>query len=324
VIAAVIIGTRRWLARGGARDTVETVALVAVPFGIVGARIYHVITDYQLYFGPGREPIRALYIWQGGLGIWGGVALGAVGAYLVARRRKVRFWALGDALAPGLLVAQAIGRLGNYFNQELYGRPTTVPWAVQIDPEHRVPGYEQYATFHPTFLYELIWNLLSAAVLVFLDRRYQLGHGKVFTLYVMFYTAGRTWIEWLRIDAANHIGEFRINNYVSVLVFLAASLVFVFLHLKRPGREEIVEGDVRLVNGLPPEEAAAGTQQVAPSDAADGQRTAGSGGAEPDDAGPDGDSGPDRDVDPGPDGPKPDESDREDADAGDGDPARSD
>ncbi|SDT40735.1 prolipoprotein diacylglyceryl transferase [Microlunatus soli] len=253
VVVGVIIATRRWMARGGSRDAIETVALVAVPFGIVGARIYHVITDHQLYFGPGKDPIRALYLWEGGLGIWGGVALGAVGGYLVARRRKIRFWALADAMAPGVAVAQAIGRLGNWFNQELFGRPSTLPWALQIDPQFRPVGYEQYATFHPTFLYELIWNLGVAAVIIALDRRFKLGHGKVFMLYVMLYTAGRAWVEHLRIDPAHTIGGFRLNDYVSVGVFLAALICLLWLIRNKPGREPIVEGDFVYVNGQPPE-----------------------------------------------------------------------
>ncbi len=252
VVVGTVIANRRWIARGGSRDTVETVALVSVPFGIVGARIYHVITDHQLYFGPGRSPIRALYVWDGGLGIWGGVALGALGGYLVARRRRIRFWALADALAPGVAVAQAIGRLGNWFNQELYGRPSTLPWALRIDPQYRLPGYEQVATYHPTFLYELVWDLAVAAALVLLDRRFRLGHGKVFVLYAMLYTAGRAWVEHLRIDPAHHIGGFRINDYVSVAVFLVALVWLLYLIRTKAGREPVVEGDAPFVDGLPP------------------------------------------------------------------------
>ena len=141
IIVGMIIATRRWQARGGTADSLEMVVVVAVPCGIVGARIYHVITDYQLYFGPGRHPIDALKIWHGGLGIWGAIAMAALGAYLVARRRKIVFPALLDAVAPGILVAQAIGRIGNWFNQELFGRPTTLPWALEIEPRYRPAGY---------------------------------------------------------------------------------------------------------------------------------------------------------------------------------------
>ena len=243
IIVGMIIATRRWRARGGTADSLEMVIVVAVPCGIVGARIYHVITDYQLYFGPGRHPIDALKIWQGGLGIWGAIALAAVGAYLVARRRKIVFPALLDAVAPGILVAQAIGRIGNWFNQELFGRPTTLPWALEIEPRYRPAGFQQFATFHPTFLYELLWNLAVALALVLLDRKFRLGHGKVFALYVMLYCAGRFWIEALRIDAVNEIGGFRLNNYTSLIVFLAALVWLVWLIRNRPGREEVVEGD---------------------------------------------------------------------------------
>ena len=246
IIAGIIVGmtiaSRRWRARGGSADTLELVVAIAIPCGIVGARLYHVITDYQLYFGPGRNPIDALKIWNGGLGIWGAVALGALGGYLMARRHQVRFPAMLDAAAPGLAVAQAIGRLGNWFNQELFGRPTTLPWGLQIDEQHRPIGYEQYATFQPTFLYELVWNLGVAGVLIWADRKWKLGHGKVFVLYVVLYTAGRFWIEALRIDTVNEIGGFRLNNYTSLIVFVVALAVLIWLFKKRPGREAVVEG----------------------------------------------------------------------------------
>jgi prolipoprotein diacylglyceryl transferase len=241
IIVGMIIATRRWRARGGTSDGLESVVVIAVPCGIVGARIYHVITDYELYFGPGRHPVDALKIWQGGLGIWGAVALGAFGGWLVARRRGIRFAALLDACAPGIAVAQGIGRLGNWFNSELFGRPTTLPWGLEIDPRYRPTGYEQYATFHPTFLYELIWDVAVAVALVLLDRRFRLGRGKVFALYVLLYSAGRFWIEALRIDTVNEIGGFRLNNYTSAIVFLGAALAFIWLVRNRPGRETVVE-----------------------------------------------------------------------------------
>jgi len=242
IVVGMVIATRRWRARGGTSDGLESVIVVAVPFGIVGARLYHVITDYELYFGPGRHPVDALKIWQGGLGIWGAVALGALGGWLVARRRGIRFPALLDACAPGIAVAQGIGRLGNWFNSELFGRPTTLPWGLEIDARYRPAGFEQYATFHPTFLYELLWNILVVAVVtVLLDRRFRLGHGKVFALYVLLYTAGRFWIEALRIDTVNEIGGFRLNNYTALIVFVLAGLVLLWLVRNRPGRETVVE-----------------------------------------------------------------------------------
>ena len=242
IVVGMVIASRRWRARGGSSDSLELVVAVAVPFGIVGARLYHVATDSHLYFGPGRDPVNALKIWEGGLGVWGGIAFGVLGAWLVARRKQIRLPALLDAVAPGILVAQAIGRLGNWFNQELFGRPTTLPWGLQIDLEHRPVGFEQFDTFHPTFLYELCWNLAAAAVLVLLDRRFRLGHGKVFALYVMLYTAGRFWIEALRIDTVTRIAGFRLNNYTSLILFLAALIWLVWLSRNRPGREEVVEG----------------------------------------------------------------------------------
>ena len=245
IIAGIVVGmviiNRRWRARGGAADNLEMAVVMAVPLGIVGARLYHVLTDYQLYFGPGRHPVDALKIWNGGLGVWGAIALGVLGGYLVARRRGMAFPALLDAAAPGIAVAQGIGRLGNWFNQELFGRPTTLPWGLQIAPAYRPPGFEQYATFHPTFLYELIWDLAIAVALVLLDRRFRLGHGKVFALYVAFYTVGRFWIEALRIDRVNEIGGFRLNNYTSLILFVLGCAWFAWLVRNRPGREEQVE-----------------------------------------------------------------------------------
>jgi prolipoprotein diacylglyceryl transferase len=242
IIVALIIATRRWQARGGTADSMELMVVVGVPFGIVGARLYHVITDYQLYFGAGRQPLNALKIWEGGLGVWGAIAFGVLGGYLVARRRRIAFPAVLDAIAPAILVAQAIGRLGNWFNQELFGRPTTLPWGLEIAPQYRPAGYGPFATFHPTFLYEMLWNLAAAVLLVWLDRRFRLGHGKVFALYVLLYCGGRFWIEALRIDTVNEIGGFRLNNYTALIGFIVALVWLLWLISNRPGREEIVEG----------------------------------------------------------------------------------
>lgn len=166
-----------------------------MPFGLVGGRLYRVLTDPELYFGPGRHPIRALYVWQGGLGVWGAVALGAVGAWIGCRGHGVRLLTFADAAAPGIVLAQALGRLGNYFNQEVYGRPSHLPWALQIDPAHRPSDTPSIATYQPTFLYEVLWNVGVAGVLLWVDRRFRLGAGKVFALYVALYTVGRAWIE---------------------------------------------------------------------------------------------------------------------------------
>jgi prolipoprotein diacylglyceryl transferase len=240
-LVAIWIGERRFQSRGGRAGVIGDVAIWAIPFGIVGARIYHVVTDSQLYFGEGREALDALLIWKGGLGIWGAIAGGALGAYIACRRYGVSFSAVADALAPGLLVAQAIGRIGNYFNQELFGKPTEVPWALEIAPENRPSGYAEFATFHPTFLYELLWNLAAAALIIAIDRRAKLTHGRAFALYVMLYTAGRVWIEALRIDTVNHIGPFRLNVWTSIIVFLLGLVLFVVA--TRRARRALDAGD---------------------------------------------------------------------------------
>ncbi len=237
-LLAIWIGEKRLQARGGRPGLVSDVALWAIPFGIVGARVYHVATDPELYFGQGRDAWRAFLIWEGGLGIWGAIAGGALGAWIAVRREDIRFSQLADALAPGLLVAQAVGRLGNWFNQELFGKPTTLPWGLEIDDLHRPVGYEAFATFHPTFLYELLWNLAAALVIVLIDRRHRLTGGRAFALYVMLYTAGRFWIEQLRIDTANHIGPFRLNVWTSIIVFLLALGYFVWSRRRDAARPE--------------------------------------------------------------------------------------
>ena len=227
-VLAIWIGEKRFVAKGGKPGFIGDLAMWAIPLGIVGARIYHVLTDAQLYFGAGRDPLGALRIWEGGLGIWGAITGGALGGWIACRRANVRFADAAGAVAPGLLVAQAVGRLGNYFNQELFGRPTRLPWALEIDAVHRPPGYEQFSTFHPTFLYELIWNLAAAAVLVWvLERRFRLSGNQVFATYVMLYTSGRLWIELLRIDTVNHIGPFRLNVWTAIMVFALAAAYFV-------------------------------------------------------------------------------------------------
>jgi prolipoprotein diacylglyceryl transferase len=255
VLVAVWIGDRRWVARGGEKGTVADVAVWAVPFGLVGARLYHVITDYQLYFGPDRNPVEALYVWRGGLGIWGAISLGALGAYIGCRRKGIPFLAFGDALVPGIAVAQGIGRFGNWFNQELFGRPTDLPWGLQIDPEFRPPGFADVATFHPTFLYEALWNFGVAVLLIWADRRFRLGHGRVIALYVMAYTAGRGWIEMLRIDEANTVLGLRLNVWTSVVLFLAALAFFVWSARRRPGRETVRQGETAEESRAPQEAA---------------------------------------------------------------------
>lgn len=237
IVVAVLLTQRRWKERGGDPDEVLEIVFWAVPFGIVGGRIYHVITSPDQYFGAGGDPWKAFAIWEGGLGIWGAVALGAVGAYIGCRRMKVSFPVFADALAPGLLIAQAVGRLGNWFNQELFGGPTTLPWGLEIDAAHLPAGYAPGTLFHPTFLYELLWNLAGAALLIWLDRRFRLGHGRVFWLYVVVYTTGRLWIELVRIDPAHTIAGLRVNVWMSIIVGLGALVAFVVVGRRHPGRE---------------------------------------------------------------------------------------
>ncbi|MDQ3113479.1 MAG: prolipoprotein diacylglyceryl transferase [Actinomycetota bacterium] len=237
IFIAVWVGQRRWEDRGGDRALISDVAIWAVPFGIVGGRLYHVISSPDAYFGAGGNPIKAFAVWEGGLGIWGAIALGGVGAWIACRRAGVRLPPLADALAPGLALAQAAGRWGNWFNQELFGGPTSLPWALQIDPQFRPVGFEEVATFHPTFLYESLWNIGVALLVVWADRRWRLGHGRAFALYVAAYTVGRGWIEYLRIDPAEDVLGLRLNVWVSLLVLLGAIAYLVVSNRRHPGRE---------------------------------------------------------------------------------------
>ncbi|GAA3445851.1 prolipoprotein diacylglyceryl transferase [Planomonospora venezuelensis] len=245
VIAAVVIGERRWRARGGAPGTIVDLAVWAVPFGLVGGRLYHVLTDWQLYFAEDapNEPIEALFIWQGGLGIWGAIALGALGVWFGCRSRGISLSAVADTVAPGVAVAQAIGRWGNYFNQELFGSPTDLPWGLEIDPDKpgTIPGED---TYHPTFLYESIWDLALAFVLIWAGRKFALRHGRVFALYVAGYTVGRFWIEGLRIDTAHHILGLRLNQWTSIILLLGA-LAYFWWARGKTGEESVgaVSGD---------------------------------------------------------------------------------
>jgi phosphatidylglycerol---prolipoprotein diacylglyceryl transferase len=250
IVVAVIISQKRWAARGGDPVVVIDIATWAVPFGVIGGRIYHVITSPDAYFGTDGDPVRALYVWEGGLGIWGAVVLGGVGAWIGCRRAGVKLPPFGDAIAPGILVAQAIGRWGNWFNNELYGRVTDLPWGLQIHEWDASAGEAVRGaggkpvlldgTYHPTFLYESIWDLVAAAVLVLADRKWKLGHGRVFALYAVIYTAGRSWIEALRIDEAHHILGLRLNDWTSIVVFIGGLIYLVVSARLRPGRETVV------------------------------------------------------------------------------------
>lgn len=225
IVAATWLTGVRWVRRGGDWDLVYRVAMWGVLGGVVGARLYHVVTSWSTVDGEWWEPFA---VWQGGLGIWGGIAGGVLAGAIVVRRAGESVLRFMDAVAPGLLLAQAIGRLGNYFNQELFGEPTDLPWALEIDPANRPAGFEQFATFHPTFLYELGWNLLGVAVLLLLDRRFRIKPPGLFALYVAWYTFGRFWEELLRIDPSHEYLGLRLNAYVSIVVFVLAIAAFAW------------------------------------------------------------------------------------------------
>ena len=231
VFIAVWWTSRRYRARGGSEETVLDAAMLGVPVGILGARLYHVLTSPGAYFGPGGDPARIVQIWRGGLGIWGGVAAGIAATAWLMRRRGLRLAPLTDALAPALLVAQAVGRVGNWFNQELFGAPTTLPWGLEIDADHLPEGYAPGTLFHPTFLYEALWNLAGAALLVLLERRLRRRDGTVggrlIWAYLMVYTAGRVWIEHLRVDEAAIVLGLRLNEWTAMIVFLAGLVGFI-------------------------------------------------------------------------------------------------
>lgn len=243
IILALWLTHRRYVARGGNADMVWDAAIVAIPAGIIGGRLYHVITDADKYFCDACNPVDALKITNGGLGIWGAVALGALAVWALFRYRKVPLAPFADAVAPGIILGQAIGRLGNWFNQEIYGRPTDLPWALDIF--YRVDGNGEFApltgrstgevitSVHPTFLYELLWNLLIFALLLLIDRRHRLAPGSIFALYVAGYTLGRFWIELMRDDSATMILGQRVNTWVSAAVFLVAVAVFFWLQKRR-------------------------------------------------------------------------------------------
>jgi prolipoprotein diacylglyceryl transferase len=252
IVVAIWWGERRWRARGGQPGAILDVAMFAVPFGLVGGRLYHVATDWQKYFGADGNPVDALKIYQGGLGIWGAVLLGGIGAWIGCRVYRIPLPALGDAVAPPILLAQAIGRLGNYFNQELYGRETDLPWGLEIyrrvGDDGRLDMMNGASTgvvdkiVHPTFLYELLWNVLVVVLLVYVDKRFRLGHGRLFALYVAGYCFGRFFIELMRADEATKIAGIRINSFTSAVVFLAAIAYFVFATKGRETPEQLQPG----------------------------------------------------------------------------------
>jgi prolipoprotein diacylglyceryl transferase len=230
ILACIWLTGKRWTAMGGDWELVTRVAVWGVGFGVLGARLYHDITSWSEVPNPKWEGIWE--VWKGGLGVWGGILLGTLAGSVVVRRAGVSVPKFLDAAAPGLLLAQGIGRIGNWWNQELYGKPTDLPWGLKIDSDHRALAYLNHATFHPTFLYELIWDLVGVALLIWIGRRFAIRPPGLFALYVAWYCFGRFFEELLRIDPAHHIAGLRLNAWVSAILFVA-SVVYFVLHQRR-------------------------------------------------------------------------------------------
>lgn len=226
VLVAAKVAEVRWVKRGHPAKEFSDIVVWVVIAGVIGARVYHVITDYQRFT---HDPLRALRIWEGGLSIWGAVMGGALALVILARRRHLDSADLLDSIAPGLAFAQAIGRWGNWFNQELFGGPTSLPWGLEIDPINRPREYARVSTFQPTFLYESLYCLTLGLVLLWIDRRFKLVKGQLFALYCAGYTAARLVFEEMRIDSAHTIGPLRVNAWVSIAVFVGAVVAFLWL-----------------------------------------------------------------------------------------------
>jgi prolipoprotein diacylglyceryl transferase len=235
IAAAVVVTGIRWTRRGGDWDLVFRVAVWGVAAGIVGARLYHVITSWDELPNEWWGPFA---IWKGGLGVWGGIALGFIVGGIVAKRSGADLARLADCAAPGLLVAQGIGRFGNWWNQELFGRPTDLPWGLEISPENRPLEYVQSETFHPTFLYEALWCFGAALLLLVIERVVRLRPGALFALYVLLYSIGRVWIEWIRVDPSHEFGGIRLNVYVAAVAIVLSAAFFVWWQRTWSRREE--------------------------------------------------------------------------------------
>lgn len=242
IVIATALADWKLSRRGAPKGAMLDIALWAVPFGIIGGRIFHVITHPNDYFFEGADLLAVFRIWEGGLAIYGAVSLGAVGVYLGTRQLGLRFWSVADAIAPGLLIAQGIGRIGNYFNQELFGLPTTLPWGLQIpssNPAYPV-GLPDGLLFHPTFAYEMIWNLTGAAVLLILASRLKLQWGRVFGLYLVIYSLGRIWVEAIRIDPSEIILGLRINIWSALIGLSIGIIIFLVQKRRHPGLEPTI------------------------------------------------------------------------------------
>jgi prolipoprotein diacylglyceryl transferase len=239
VLIALLVADRRYRRIGGRPGLILDVATLAVPFGLIGARAYSVITNYQLYVGHRHDWTDVLRIWDGGIGIPGAVAAGALGAWIACRRAGVAFAPVAGAAAPGLAFGQAVGRWGNWFDQQLYGRPTTLPWGVEIAPEQRVRGYENFATFQPAFLYESIWDVFVGLLVIYAVRRFLLTGDRAFALYAGAYAIGGFLVQSLRIDPSPHVLGLRVNQLVLAVVF-AAAVAYLYLTRRKRGPDKIV------------------------------------------------------------------------------------
>jgi phosphatidylglycerol---prolipoprotein diacylglyceryl transferase len=233
ILACCWLTARRWGAIGGDSDLVVRVAVWGVAFGVIGARAYHDLTSWSEVPTPKWKGI--FEVWQGGLGIWGGILLGALAGAVVIRRSGNSVRLFMDAAAPGLLLAQGIGRIGNWWNQELFGKPTSLPWGLKIDIDHRPAQYINNATFHPTFLYELIWDVAGVFLLIWIGKRWRIKPPGLFALYVAYYCFGRFFEELLRVDPAHHYGPLRLNAYVSIVCFVVAVAFFVWWQRRPEG-----------------------------------------------------------------------------------------
>jgi prolipoprotein diacylglyceryl transferase len=239
IILATIITSRRLTKRGAEPGVVLDIILWAVPIGIVGARFYHVLTHPGDYFYDGADLLRTLYIWEGGNAIFGALIGGAVGAYIGCRLAGIRFWSFADAVAPALLVAQATGRLGNWFNHELFGLPTTLPWGLEIEPSNLAfpVGLPADTLFHPTFLYEIIWNLLGVAVILYFERKFRLRFGQTLGAYLIWYGLGRSFFESIRIDPSEIYFGIRTNIWAAFAAIAIGLIIILVQRHRHPGVE---------------------------------------------------------------------------------------
>jgi prolipoprotein diacylglyceryl transferase len=239
IVAAVIVTNRRLNARGVERWIIIDIAIWAVPAGIIGGRLFHVFTHVSDYFGPGIDPWSFLYIWEGGLAIFGALILGSVGAYIGCRQVGLRFTAFLDAVAPAMLLAQAFGRLGNYFNHELFGMPTSLPWGLQIESSNAAypTGLPAGTLFHPTFLYEIIWNVIGFGVILLLDRKFRLQWGRVLALYLIWYGLGRSFLESIRVDTSETFFGIRTNVWAAFAAIILGVIIFLVQSKRHTGKE---------------------------------------------------------------------------------------